>query len=197
MRFCERGFSMNTVIRKVVLALTILTSMALAYPVSGNDYWASQYGIGKGSKIILHVPLAVDADHYKVFIQGGEVKNNKKNSYSWSFDQYHPFCYFELGTPSGMARTIQPGEFAITRVRIDETEFVQPGPIQVAGLLSSYDAPVLIVELLIMELKSETQSDVEQLVCANGFDFPGQVEMPTIEQIRNALGGIAMLDLVK
>jgi len=162
-----------------------------------RDLWRSEYGIGHGSKIILHVPLTIGAHDHQAFIQGGEVKKDRIFSFSPGYDEYYPFCYFEIYTPSNQSQTILPGEFEITRVTAGETEIVQLRSTRVASSGDSEGGPSSIVELLIMELQSDSQKNVEQLVCADGFADPGDVVMPTLGQIRETLGQVATLELVQ
>ena len=180
----------------VQIAIFFATSLA-AYSSVADETWQSGYGIGKGSMVVLHVPLTIDVLGHQVFIQGGEVRKDYAHSYNLSYDQYYPFCYFEIRTPSNQTQTILPGEFEITRVTADETEVVQQGPTRVASFMSSGRALSQIVELLIFELHSKTQMNVEKLVCADGFNNPAYVVMPTLRQVRDTLGQVATLELVR
>jgi len=184
---------------RYMLQISILLVAGLAgCSTLASDLWGSHYGIGKGSKVILHVPLTIDARDHQAFIQGGEVKKEKTAAYNSSYNEYYPFCYFEIRSPSNQPETISPGEFEITRVTADETEIVQSKPVRVASLFH-FDlagTPSQIVETVIMELRSDAQPNVEQLVCADGFADPGQVVMPTLKQIRDTLGSVATLELV-
>lgn len=183
--------------RLFVLLVVFFTTSLAVYPSAARDLWRSEYGIGKGSRVALHIPLTINALGHQVFIQGGEVKKDHALSYNLSYDQYYPFCYFEIRTPSSQTQTILPDEFEITRVTADETEVVQLGPTRVASSMGFDGSPSQIVEILILELYSKTQENVEQLVCADGFNDPPYVVMPTLKQVRDTLGQVATLKLVR
>jgi len=184
-------------LRFIALTAVFLIASLLDYPAVADGLWRSEYGITHGSKVILHIPLAIGARNYQVFIQGGEVKKDKAFSYNLSYDQYYPFCYFEIRTSSDQTQTISPDAFEITRVTADETEIVLSRSTQVAQLFNLADIPSQIVEVLILELRSETQVNVKQLVCADGFADPSQVVMPTLKQIKDTLGQVAILRIAR
>ncbi|GMQ97215.1 MAG: hypothetical protein BMS9Abin15_0918 [Gammaproteobacteria bacterium] len=183
--------------RFIVLTPIFLIASLLGYPAAADGLWRSEYGITHGSKVILHMPLTIGARNYQVFIQSGEVKNDKPSSYNLSYDQFNPFCYFEIRASSDQTQTISPDVFEITRVTVDETEIVLSRSIQVAQLFNLADIPSNIVEVLILELRSETQVNVKQLVCADGFADPSQVVMPTLKQIKDTLGQVATLKIAR
>lgn len=189
---------MNTAKQIIILTSIFMLTGLSGYPVMAYDSGPSQYGIAEGSSVTLHVPLTIEARGHQVFIQGGEIKKEKTYSYSSAYNEYYPFCYFEINSPSNEVQTILPGEFVITRVTTGETEIVQSTSTQVASLLYlAGGTPSQIVEILIMELRSTSQPNVEQLVCADGFNDPGEVVMPTLKQIRDTLGQVATLKLAQ
>ena len=143
---------------------------------------------------MLNQPLTFAPGSHQAFIQGGKAETNKLFPFTGGFDQYYPFCYFELYQSAEHSLTIHSGRFAITRVRLEETEVVSLMPVRVASS-SDKGGLELVVQLLIMELSSQSQSEVEQLVCAEGFDFAGQEELPVLRHINETLGPVGTLEL--
>jgi hypothetical protein len=160
--------------------------------------WASRGTIPSGSTIHLLQPLTVPARDNQVFIQNGEAAYSKGITYG--YDQYYPFCYFELHGLAEGPRTIEKDTFVIQRVYVDETEFVRSKPVKVASLVqvASSDDPGggirLIVQTTVMELHSDNQPSVRRLVCAGGFDFESFAQLPTIKDVNDVLQGIARLE---
>ena len=162
--------------------------------------------IPPGSYLELHQPLTIAAGDDQVFIQ--DSKTVSSGGYSYGFDQYYPFCYLQVRNISKEAQTIQPGRFDITRVYLDETEFVQRYPTRLAasigagishgkvGLIASGDADGgvrLIVETTVMDLSSASQPKVKRFVCGGGFDLETYADVATLEEIDAVLGDIATL----
>jgi len=180
--------------------MTIVGCLLLANAFAAGDlwaggYWARQYGIGAGSAVVLNQPLVVATGSHQAFIQGGMAVPNKVFPFTGGYDQYYPFCYFELRQSAEQSLTIQPGRFTITRVRLEETEVVSLTPVRVASADDGDGGIELVVQALIMELSSQLQPEVEKLVCAEGFDYAGQEELPVLSHIIETLGPVATLEL--
>lgn len=115
------------------------------------------------------------------------------------YNDYYPFCYFELDDIAKTEQFIEPDTFTVTRVYRDETDMIVQAPPRVASLISvGGDADYginMIVQTTVMRLHSSRQPKVKMLVCAGGFDLPPFARLPTVEEIRLALGNIATLSL--
>lgn len=174
---------------KRLLSALFLVNLVMGVP-SSSVGGPSGGGI---SAVRLLVPLQFDKGDYKVFVQDGRVRNYRPNFFSWGFDQYRPFCFFELRSPASTALEIVPGVFTVTSIQLDETEFVSlPARINVA---SRNDFGVnLVVNLQIMYLHSDKQPLLDHLACAAGFDLEPDVVFASDSQIAEALGSIAIIE---
>jgi len=157
--------------------------------------WQKNHAIPVQSSVILLQPLAIPARQTQVFLQNGKAVYSQ--GYNYGYDQYYPFCFFEVHDVLETEQTILTDHFTVTAVNREETEFVQTAPIRLASLIVSngYDTVPLIVQTLIMRLHSDKQPGVKKLVCGGGFDLPPYAELPTIPQIQQALGNIARLEI--
>lgn len=183
--------------RLIVPTVVFFVASSLAYPAIAADDERLIYGINEGAVVVLHQPLTIGTGDHQAFIQGGGLKSDSLYSASPGYNQYYPFCFFEIRSPSEQQQTISPGEFEIIRVMTEETEFVQAKPVRVAGRLQLAGSLSPIVQVLILKLRSSSQPNVEQLVCADGFADPNDVILPTLEQIKKTLGKVATLKLVQ
>ena len=182
-------------VRSVVSTLLFLVVGWWAFLATASDDEWSIDGISKGSRIILLESLSIAAGDYRVFVQHGAATGNGLYSASPDYNQYHPFCFFEIRSPSDLQQTIFPGEFEIIRVTMQETEFVQAKPVKFASSLQLAGSLSPIAQALILKLRSSTQPSVEQMVCADGFADPIYAKLPTLEQIKKVLGKLATFEL--
>jgi len=157
--------------------------------------WENTYGIPVNSTVSLLQPLTIPVQDTRVFIQHGKAVYSQ--GYIYGYDQYYPFCFFEVQNIAEVEQTIQADNFTITEVYRDETEFVQTTPTRMASLINVniVNDLALIVQTMTMRLHSDRQPGVNKLVCAGGFDSPPFAELPTIKEIEEALGDIAQLKI--
>lgn len=157
--------------------------------------WDNTYSIPVNSTISLLQPLTIPAQDTQVFIQYGKAVYS--TGYTYGYDQYYPFCFFEVQDIAETEQTILADNFTITEVYRDETEFVQTTPTRMASLITvSGDYGIsIIVQTMTMKLHSDKQPGVSKLVCGGGFDLPPFAELPTIKEIEEALGDIAQLKI--
>jgi hypothetical protein len=181
----------------------LMVFLAVLVPSSGcqktyvHSPWASRATIPVGSELRLLQPLTVPPNDNQVFIQDGNSAPTS-GGITYGYDQYYPFCYFELHGLAKESRTIEKDTFTITRVYRDETEFVQSKPVQVASLVliagSDGDSGArLILETTVMDLHSEKQPAVRRLVCGGGFDLEPYASPPTIKEVTEVMQGVAQL----
>jgi len=151
---------------------------------------ALSYGrIVAGSRITLHQELVIPANQVRLFLQRGQVLTN-------NFDQYYPHCNFEIRTLSDHAWSIVPDEFLVTRVRQGFEEVVSLKPIKVAALGATalyYAVYPMVSRYIHLYLASERQPDVMRLTCHGAFDELPDADLPTVDEIGEALGGLATL----
>ena len=187
-------------------AIGLLLAMAGCQTNRKISPWAHSGTIPAGSYVELHESLNIATRDDQVFIQDGKTAG--PGGYTYGYDQYYPFCYFQVANIDSEPQIIQPGRFEITRIYLDETEFVQRSPIKIASsagvsldhgnlrLLADGDAGGgvrLIVETTVMDLSSQQQPSVKRLVCGGGFDLEPHANLPTLDDIDTVLGSIATL----
>ena len=186
---------------KRIAALLVFTTVLAALSSCQRTYvhspWASRATIPLGSEVRLLQTLTIPPNDNQVFIQEGNTAPTSAGI-TYGYDQYYPFCYFELHGLSKEARTIEQDTFTITRVYRDETEFVQSKPAQVASLTliagSDGDSGArLILQTTVMDLRSDKQPAMRRLVCGGGFDLEPYASPPTMDDITGILKGIAQL----
>ncbi|MEN8180431.1 MAG: hypothetical protein ABFS39_17665 [Pseudomonadota bacterium] len=158
--------------------------------MDADTYWALP---AVGATLELHKPLSVPAGHTRVFLQRGEVVSKQR------FDRYAPSCNFEVRTLSEQSREIKPEPFLITRVQRETAEVVQQQyfPVILAGLnLAGMDDGLpMIVRSVHLWISTDLQPDVMRVTCRGAFDDLPDADPPSIEQMRQALGGYASLQL--
>jgi len=162
--------------------------------------WEKVYGIPVNSSISLQQSLTIRPRHTQVFLQDGTaIYSRGWVSLLSGYDQYYPFCYFEVADISDSEQTISGDTFIITRVYRDETDIVQARPTRLTSQIMVGDDAVggfrMIVKTTVMRLSSDKQPEVKMLVCGGGFGHEPFVELPTVDEIRHTLGDIARLDL--
>lgn len=171
----------------VVCSSMLLTACGFSHGYnSGSSFYRAQLG----SQVKLHRALPLPPGRTRVFLQrGARVTNN--------LDQYYPHCNFEVRSLSDEARLIAPDIFLVTRLQQGFEEVVSLESIRVAALEPSAWYPTddvpMVSRYLYLYLASERQPDVMRLTCHGAFDFMPDAQWPTIEEIREALGGIAEL----
>jgi len=182
---------------RLAISLLLVSMLLLSGCISqqARVSWQKTYKIPVHSSISLFQPLTIPARHTQVFLQDGKAVYS--SGYNYGYDQYYPFCFFEVHDVIETEQTISADRFIITSVHREETEIVQTKPIKLASLIVSndYDTASLIVQTLIMRLHSDKQPGLKRLVCGGGFDSQPFAELPTIEQIEHTLGDIAKLKI--
>lgn len=179
-------------IRRLNRPLALLTSLLLAGCLGGAsvrvDHSANRYLDLVGGHVELHQPLQVEAGEARVFLQQGKVRKG--------FDFYRPHCSFEIRNVQHPGVTIAPGRFEITRVTHVMTEVVQQKALHFAALLVSQvdgDGISQRFEGYHFRLHASRQPQVFRMSCYGIHAAPGDLEAPTLKEVREALGSIASL----
>lgn len=182
----------------LIAFLSILITLTGCQRTYVHSPWASRATIPVGSELRLLQPLTVPPNDNQVFIQDGKA-SEYSTGITYGYDQYYPFCYFELHGLSKEPRIIEEDTFTIRRVYRQETEFVQSKPVRVAslshiGLSDAGGGARLILQITVMELHSEKQPAVRKLICGGGFDLEFFAETATMKDIEEILQGVAQLN---
>ena len=155
-----------------------------------------------GSAVILNNDLEIPPETARVFLQRGKIF-----AYH-GFDRYTPWCYFELTTVRDTTQTLEADTFEIYKVVSRTEQVVEHGPIRLARVSIQFgsdffmakggsDGPSSETAVIQMWLRSERQTQVRKLVCGGAEENPAIARAPSIDQIRGALGEIAILRLAE
>ncbi len=174
--------------------LFIISLASLLVAACSQTEWVRQdtsstlYLPPTGTLVELKRPLTVPPGRARVFLQGGEV--------SQGIDQYAPNCNFEIRQLSEQPQVISPETFLVVRVqRVTEQVVQSTEPIRVAGIgfagLDADSGQSMLVRGVHLWFGSDTQPDVMRLTCRGGFDEPWRADLPSIDEMREALRGYA------
>ena len=131
--------------------------------------------------------LEVFADSARAFLQQGQqIHPNALNLYDVN-------CEVEVNTVSEHKQVIKPGRYHVISVQQEESPIVLLHPVQLAALRLSWvnDAPVDIKRYYYFRLqsaKTETMSSVRAVICRGIQDAPYKAQLPTLEQMTQAVG---------
>lgn len=149
--------------------------------------------VGVGSSFVLHESLIVPVGHARVFLQGGKVVAKVQ------LNRYHPHCNFEVRSVSDGTLRIEPDTFLVTGIEEHMEEVVtRRQPLRYAAFsMEDFDSMAMITRFVRHWLYSERQPEVMRLTCHGGFDDPSEALPPSIAEIRQALGKLVTLNLVR
>jgi hypothetical protein len=171
------------ILGSVLILSACQKSLGVRESAAGADFVQLQ-----GAELVLHSPLLVPAGNARVYVQGGRA--------GAGFDQYKPHCAFEIQRVDHSGFTIKPDTFRITLVQGSLQSVVMLEPIKVAGLhlAALYDrGGSAYHEGYHFWLASERQPEVRRMTCYGTYAEPPDLQPPTLQEIRGALGGIAEL----
>ena len=169
-------------------AAALLAGCADLYIQGDGGRWI---GIAPGGLVETRLPLAVPGGRTRVFLQRGRVLPRV------SVSAYHPSCDFEVARLDSKARVIQPDLFSIERVDIGTEQVVDSGRTRVAALaLRAQPGPgPSIHRYYRFRLLSDAQPEVNRLTCRGALADPAESRLPTLEEVRQALGEAARIEL--
>jgi hypothetical protein len=191
--------------RIVIIALLSLLGACQSVSTGGTpDESSRNVLVPVGSRLVLHNTLTIPNEELGVYLQYGKVVR-------WQdLRRYAPYCVLERESPSEQPMTVKPDTFAITevtRARRYYLPFFREAPLPLARAVpaasnmplssrrpragGNYSATVMAA---ILELRSSAQPDVRRFMCA-ASGTPEERFMPSIHEIREALGGFFTLEL--
>lgn len=146
-----------------------------------------------GYRLILHQAVAIPAERTRVFIQNGQIAGA-------GFDSYQVSCNLEVRELLDQVQSIEPGTFVVNRIQQFFEEVASWNPLKLASVGRSGaeldGGPSMIFRGWHLWLHSPSQPHVMRLSCRGVFAEPWEAELPTFEEVRMALGGIATLKKV-
>lgn len=150
----------------------------------------------QGATLVLRQPLTVPAGSARVFVQAGAASDGGRSRVlSGGFDQYRPHCAFEIRSIRHNGFTIEPDTFRIVQVQGSLQSVVMRGPVMVASLQLARGMEAAGSSAYHQGyhfwLESERQPEVRRMSCYGVYAEPDTLQPPTLQEIRDALGGIA------
>ena len=178
-------------------ALLTATSRALLLLMAGCQTLIQQHtngpwvGIAPGSTLTLRDAVQVPRDRARVFFVNGRVRGFGAN--------YAPACALEVRhIDHQAAQTIQPGSYRIVRAQNYRTEVADAAnPNRIRFRLADHDSDggyAMIQTGYHLWLEGHDRN-VKRLTCLGVLNDPAEAYPPTIQEIRDALGHWATLEL--
>jgi len=139
------------------------------------------YRMPVGTVLVLEQPLVIEPNHTRVFLQFGRVVRQG------DLDRYYPSCNFEVRERRPAAQTIAPDRFTVVRVEQGWEHAISALEWKRVGQFTN-DGPAEINRSLWHWLSSGRQPNVMRLACHGGYTDLQRAELPTLQEIRQALG---------
>lgn len=182
----------------VVTLLPVLGCSSLQVTDPASPYYIPS----PGSIVTIHQHLEVPAGETRLFMQSGKIVGKG------GLSEFEVNCNFEINTLTQQPRYIAPGAYTITRTTRSRESIVQGpvlAPMQLAsvslgirmGQIHNPDGPPMMFELVEMYLKADKPSDIRQLACRGAIDEPYEMELPTLQEMRRALGAYASIQVAE
>jgi hypothetical protein len=145
-----------------------------------------------GSRVVVKQRLTVPPGKTRVFLQYGKVIPRSAR------DDYAVNCNFDINTLSDAPRYIEVGSYTVTRSLRHSDDIVQRQAVRLAALDLSAgmmiwrrDGTPVLFEEVVLTLSSTPPSDVRELACRGAMAEPTEIELPTLAEMRQALGEYA------
>ncbi|WP_455211857.1 hypothetical protein [Kaarinaea lacus] len=149
-----------------------------------------------GSKVIVHQRLEVPPGRTRVFFQYGKLIPHR------SIFQYDINCELEISKLADTVRYIEPGTYTVTRTRRQYESIIQnqirEKPVLLAALnmqiadirasVGDSSGPSMQFEIIRLRLQGEENTLLRELSCRGALADPADMQMPTIAEMRQALG---------
>lgn len=174
---------------------TILFGIALASLIGCTerqvrDERSPWFRITAGSVVELNQSLEVPAGSTRIFLQHGRVIGKSQ------LDHYYPNCNFEVRQLDSIPRWIRSGEFFVTGVQWGEEQVVEWHGVRIThrfwGSPFSDDSPS-VYRYYHYRLESLDQPNLLRLTCRGGLADRHRADLPSLQEIRDALGDIASI----
>jgi hypothetical protein len=188
---------MNSMIKlftsgSVILVVLLMSSSCSQWQVTDPN---SPYFMPlPGSKVIVHQRLEVPPGSTRVFFQYGKLIPHR------SIFQYDTNCELEINKLADTVRYIEQGTYTVIRTRRQDESIIQNQPphqpIQLASLnmlgvmasIGDSGGSSMQFEIIRLRLQGEDNSLLRELACRGALADPSNMEMPTIAEMRQALG---------
>ncbi len=129
--------------------------------------------------------LQVEAKHARVYLQNGKQINPSE------LDLYQTDCEIEVRKVLDFPQTVFPGRYEITAISIEVSPFVYLEYMESSSIQFAYigsRAPVDVKRFWRFSLRSKSYPEVMYMICRGVQDTPFDAQLPTVEEIRQAVG---------
>ena len=172
----------------LVAGLTIALGSCAPYVVRNP---ASPYSVVPvGSVLVLHRNVTIPPGQTRAYFQRGKQVS--------STDEYVPQCQLEVRDLRQVPQTVHPGRFVVTRLQSDVRSVAYSGGfrfVRVRGGSDDSGGPSMHMLAWKLYLHSNAQPNVMWLLCGGAFDDPFWAKPPGVDDIRQALGKIASIEI--
>jgi len=151
---------------------------------------ASPYSVVPvGSVLELHQDVTIPAGETRAYFQRGAQVS--------STDEYVPQCQLEVRDRLQKPQTVHPGRFVVTRLQRDVRSVAYRSGFRFVRVDSDDDSGGPSMEMIAWKLylHSNAQPKVMWLLCGGAFDDPFWAKPPSVDDIRQALGKIASIEI--
>ncbi|MFK5893518.1 MAG: hypothetical protein QM504_09890 [Pseudomonadota bacterium] len=126
--------------------------------------------------------LQVEAEHARVYLQNGkQIKPSE-------LDLYQTDCEIEVRKVLDFPQTVFPGRYEIEAISIDVSPIVFMQNNKIKYAFAGNSAPVDVKRFWKFTLKSEKYPEVMFLLCRGVQDRPSDAQLPTVVEIKQAVG---------
>jgi len=135
-------------------------------------------------------PLQVSPENARVYLQNGkQIKPSE-------LDFYQVNCEIEVNQVLDNIQTVFPGRYEIINISIDESSvvFMENAKIKIASLATSF--PMEIKKYWKFSLQSKQHPEVINLFCRGIQNMPFDAQLPTLEEIKLAVGAYIKVFLI-
>jgi hypothetical protein len=189
----------------VILLAVFLAACQSAAPDPSSPFYMPP----AGSKLILNQGFVIPPHELKIFVQDGRL--------AYGANEYYPFCKFELRDLKDTPQEVRPDEFTIdsvsrqTGVFAAFDQFDKRSLLAGIGVIGGYGGisigiggtgisifdgkPSPVVYGIRMDLSSSRQPNVFRMTCGHLQDPDMGAHYLSIDEIRQALGGVFTLRL--
>jgi hypothetical protein len=161
------------------------------YSKGGQPNFDSAYfEVPVDSKLTLNRDVTIPPHKKNVFFQFGKALPFQ------DVNQYREYCALTVFAKKKVPQTIKPDTFHVSKVSRQYLFSLAQANVDVAQVLNGDDGDTWQVLATVMEIQSDKQQDVINLLCA-AWGLPQDISRVTVNGIRAALGDIATLQLAQ
>jgi len=176
---------MSKTLRPPLLVLLVGWLLACQQPGGRQSFFDSP--LQPGDEVRIRRVLTVPAGLARIYLQGGRTMGYAATN------QYAPFCSLLVREPLPVEQHIEPGDFVVASVWLDETTVARERARKVAALqLAGGGDWTPIAYQFHIRLRADNQTPL-LMVCSGAFDDAVSARPIRLQEMREVLGGFAEL----